>query len=184
MSEGALIQVKAAGVATVSESGIEIESAPDGITFEPLTDHSRLGELVDDFEKFAAHNAAEWKHGLLVHVPKGVVLEEPLYVRIISSADGSALFWRMLVIADRERPIGLAGIMGGADTEVTEATRRVILESAIFLGPTIRNTARRLGLRVQGEAAEMVAAVAGVAVQSAGRQRRRRIRARRRRPRR
>ena len=37
--------------------------------------------------------------------------------------------------------------MGGAGTEVTPETRRVILESAIFHGPTIRNTARRLGLR-------------------------------------
>jgi phenylalanyl-tRNA synthetase beta chain len=54
---------------------------------------------------------------------------------------------RMLVIADAERPIGLAGIMGGASTEVGEGTSRVILESAIFHGPTIRNTARRLGLR-------------------------------------
>lgn len=54
---------------------------------------------------------------------------------------------RMLVIADRERPIGLAGIMGGASTEVSESTTRVILESAIFHGPTIRNAARRLGLR-------------------------------------
>jgi phenylalanyl-tRNA synthetase beta chain len=54
---------------------------------------------------------------------------------------------RMLVIADAARPIGLAGIMGGASTEVTAATQRVILESAIFHGPTIRNTARRLALR-------------------------------------
>ena len=54
---------------------------------------------------------------------------------------------RMLVIADAERPIGLAGIMGGSSTEVTEGTRRVILESAVFHGPTIRNTARRLALR-------------------------------------
>ena len=53
----------------------------------------------------------------------------------------------VLVIADRMRAIGLAGIMGGADTEVTPETRRVILESAVFHGPTIRNTARRLGLR-------------------------------------
>ena len=53
----------------------------------------------------------------------------------------------MLVIADEERAIGLAGIMGGATTEVTGETRRVILESAVFHGPTIRNTARRLGLR-------------------------------------
>ena len=54
---------------------------------------------------------------------------------------------RMLVIADHQRPIGLAGIMGGASTEVGEGTTRVILESAVFHGPTIRNTARRLGLR-------------------------------------
>ena len=54
---------------------------------------------------------------------------------------------RVLVIADSERAIGLAGIMGGTGTEVSSATSRVILESAIFHGPTIRNTARRLGLR-------------------------------------
>ncbi len=54
---------------------------------------------------------------------------------------------RMLVIADEERAIGLAGIMGGASTEVGSGTTNVILESAIFHGPTIRNTARRLGLR-------------------------------------
>jgi phenylalanyl-tRNA synthetase beta chain len=61
--------------------------------------------------------------------------------------EARALDERMLVIADRERAIGLAGIMGGADTEVTDDTSAVILESAIFDGPTIRNTARRLGLR-------------------------------------
>ena len=54
---------------------------------------------------------------------------------------------RMLVIADESRAIGLAGIMGGASTEVRDTTTRVILESAIFHGPLIRNTARRLGLR-------------------------------------
>jgi phenylalanyl-tRNA synthetase beta chain len=54
---------------------------------------------------------------------------------------------RMLVIADEHDAIGLAGIMGGAGTEVSATTTRVILESAIFHGPTIRNTARRLGLR-------------------------------------
>lgn len=58
-----------------------------------------------------------------------------------------ALDAQMLVIADREQPIGLAGIMGGASTEVAEATSSVILESAIFHGPNIRNTARRLALR-------------------------------------
>ncbi len=58
-----------------------------------------------------------------------------------------ALDERMLVIADASQPIGLAGIMGGEATEVGESTTRVILESAVFHGPTIRNTARRLALR-------------------------------------
>jgi phenylalanyl-tRNA synthetase beta chain len=58
----------------------------------------------------------------------------------------------MLVIADAERAIGLAGIMGGASTEVTGGTTRVILESAAFHGPTIRATARLLGLRSEASA--------------------------------
>jgi phenylalanyl-tRNA synthetase beta chain len=59
---------------------------------------------------------------------------------------------RMLVIADSSAAIGLAGIMGGASTEVGSSTTRVILESAIFHGPTIRNTARRLALRSEASA--------------------------------
>ena len=43
-------------------------------------------------------NLAEWQHGLLVHVPKGVELEKPLYVQVTST--GGSLFWRMVVVAD------------------------------------------------------------------------------------
>ncbi len=51
-----------------------------------------------------------------------------------------------LVIADQTGPIALAGVMGGERTKVTEATRRVLLESAWFEPRTVRATARRLGL--------------------------------------
>lgn len=53
----------------------------------------------------------------------------------------------MLVIADPARAIGLAGVMGGANTEVTDATTRVLLESAWFDPATTRRTSRALGLR-------------------------------------
>ncbi len=53
----------------------------------------------------------------------------------------------MLVIADPRRAIGLAGVMGGANTEVTEKTTRVLLESAWFAPASIRRTSRALGLR-------------------------------------
>ena len=52
-----------------------------------------------------------------------------------------------LVIADSEKPAGLAGIMGGLDSEVTDQTTTVVLEAASFHGPAIRRTARRIGLR-------------------------------------
>ncbi len=52
-----------------------------------------------------------------------------------------------LVIADRERAVALAGVMGGQETEITPATRRMFLESANFLRTSVRRTSRRLGLR-------------------------------------
>jgi Fe-S cluster assembly protein SufD len=96
-----LLDLDVAGLATVTEAGIEIERAPEGITFEPLDEaDSRLYSLVGWNEKFAAHNAALWRHGLLVQVPKGLVLEQPLFVRIANAVPGTALFWRLLVVAE------------------------------------------------------------------------------------
>jgi Fe-S cluster assembly protein SufD len=96
-----MVDLDVAAVATVTESGIEISRAPAEIRFEPLDEaHERLGSLVGwDDDKFAAHNAAEWQHGLLVHVPGGLELDRPLYVRVASAAEDASLFWRLLVIA-------------------------------------------------------------------------------------
>ncbi len=51
-----------------------------------------------------------------------------------------------LVIADPEKAVGIAGVMGGANTEVSDGTTRVLLEAAWFLPGSIRRTARALGL--------------------------------------
>jgi Fe-S cluster assembly protein SufD len=97
-----MLQLDVAGLATITEAGVEIESAaPEGVTFAPLSEeHERLYSLVGWDEKFAAHNAALWQHGVLVVVPKGVELDKPLYVRITSSAAEGSLFWRLLVVAE------------------------------------------------------------------------------------
>ena len=52
-----------------------------------------------------------------------------------------------LVIADASHPLGIAGVMGGADSEVSLSTRDVIVESAIFDPISIRRTVQRYGLR-------------------------------------
>src|SRR5207244_5582078 len=93
-----MLELDVAGLATISEAGVEIERAPAGITFAPLTEeHDRLYSLVGWDEKFAAHNAAVWQHGLLVVVPAGVELDQPLYVRVTNSKENGSLFWRLLV---------------------------------------------------------------------------------------
>ncbi|MBI3313312.1 MAG: phenylalanine--tRNA ligase subunit beta [Candidatus Omnitrophica bacterium] len=51
-----------------------------------------------------------------------------------------------LVIADHDRPVALAGVMGGANSEVSEKTRNIFLESAFFNPRWVRQTSRRLGL--------------------------------------
>ncbi|HWB60704.1 MAG TPA: phenylalanine--tRNA ligase subunit beta, partial [Chthoniobacteraceae bacterium] len=51
-----------------------------------------------------------------------------------------------LVIADQQRAVAIAGVMGGEETGVTESTANVVLESALFLASNIRRTARNLGL--------------------------------------
>ena len=53
----------------------------------------------------------------------------------------------MLIIADTERAVAIAGVMGGLDTEVTTSTKTILLESAYFHGPSIRRTSYALGLR-------------------------------------
>ena len=52
----------------------------------------------------------------------------------------------MLVIADAEVPVGLGGVMGGADSEVTDSTRDILIEGAHFDRKRVRVAARRLGM--------------------------------------
>jgi phenylalanyl-tRNA synthetase beta chain len=52
----------------------------------------------------------------------------------------------MLVIADGTRPVGLAGVMGGAETEISSATSHVLIEAAQFDAMSVRHTSRALGL--------------------------------------
>ena len=126
-----MLDLDVAALATVNEDGIEIERAPEGITFEPLHDHELLGTLVGADEKFAAHNAALWEHGLLVQVPKGLVLEKPLYVRISNSREGSALFWRLLVVAEPESRFSVVEEYASARPDLAGYSNAV---SELFVG--------------------------------------------------
>lgn len=87
-----------------------------------------------DYETIAGHRLVA---RLAAEGEKVVTLDDQ--ERILTAQD--------LVIADQQAAAGLAGIMGGARTEVTAGTKTVLLEAAVFNGATIRKTSRRVGLR-------------------------------------
>jgi len=70
---------------------------------------------------------------------------------VITTLDGQSrpLSADMLVIADARRPVAIAGVMGGADSEVTARTRVIVFESAYFNPLSVRRTSRALGLKTE-----------------------------------
>ena len=58
----------------------------------------------------------------------------------------------MLVIADKNKAVALAGVMGGENSEITESTKTVVFESACFLGSSVRVTAKKNGMRTESSA--------------------------------
>jgi Fe-S cluster assembly protein SufD len=93
-------------------------SGAEGATVLPLSEalsthgdllHERLGSLVPVEDPFVARNEAGWRDGVLVYVPKGVRLSEPVQIELPVDADGTAIDWRTLIVLEE-----------GAEAEVWE----------------------------------------------------------------
>ena len=80
-----------------------------------------------------------------------IVVREAEEGETLTTLDGAVrpLKAGMLVIADETKPIGLAGIMGGENSEIVDDTTMVVFESANFNGTSIRQTALALGMRTE-----------------------------------
>ena len=108
----------------------------------------------------------------LVDITNYVMLEygQPMHAFDLSHIDGNAITVRtakkgdtittldgnernldehMLMICDSEKAIGIAGVMGGENSEITDNTKTVVFESAAFLGSNVRSTSNKLGLRTE-----------------------------------
>ena len=80
-----------------------------------------------------------------------IVVREAAEGEKLTTLDGNVRDLKpgMLVIADENKPIGLAGIMGGENSEILDDTTTVVFESANFDGTSIRQTALALGMRTE-----------------------------------
>ncbi len=111
----------------------------------------------------------------IVDITNYVMLEygQPMHAFDYSCLDGSSIVVRranngeifkslddqdhtldnsMLVIADSNRAVALAGVMGGANSEIEDTTKTVVFESACFLGSSVRVTAKKNGMRTESSA--------------------------------
>jgi Fe-S cluster assembly protein SufD len=101
------------------EAGAEpVVSGAEGATVVSLAEalgshgdllHERLGSLVPAEDFFVARNEASWRDGVLVYVPKGVQLSEPIQIEVPVDASGTAVNWRTLIVLEE-----------GAEAEVWE----------------------------------------------------------------
>lgn len=131
--------------------GVMVQPSPDWLTRRlRLTGIRPVNAVVD------ATNYIMLEYGQPLHAfDAALVAGGTITVRTarvgesITTLDGKrrALDPSMLVITDSRGPIALAGVMGGAHTEIRSTTSDIILESAIFDPVAIRMTARRLGLQ-------------------------------------
>jgi Fe-S cluster assembly protein SufD len=121
-------------------------SAPEGATVLPLAEAvdshpelvaGRLGSLVPDDDPFVARNVAAWRDGVLVHVPAGVRLSEPIRVELPLDEEGAAVFWRTLVMLGEGAEAEVWEHCGSAGDE-TDALLNSVVELHVGQGATLR----------------------------------------------
>ncbi|MFL5891579.1 MAG: Fe-S cluster assembly protein SufD [Solirubrobacterales bacterium] len=108
------------------ESGVDSDGGPPIVM--PLADAARqLADLVSDRfgsivpvqDPFVARNEANWRNGVLVYVPRGHRLEQPLDLSVVHDVDGSELDWRTLIVLeeDAEAEVWERYLSAGDETE-------------------------------------------------------------------
>jgi phenylalanyl-tRNA synthetase beta chain len=133
--------------------GVRVRTSPLAVRLRLLRAGMRPINTVVDATNLAMLEHGQPLHAFdLAHVAGDTIIaRRAAAAERITTLDGveRALAPDDLVIADASGPVALAGVMGGQATEVTTATRDVLLESAFFAPATVRRTSRRLGLPSQ-----------------------------------
>ncbi len=121
-------------------------SGAEGVTVLPLSTalesheellRERLGSLVPAEDPFVARNEADWRDGVLVHVPAGVTVADPIKVELPLDEDGAAVFWRTLVVLEEGAEAEVWEHSGSAGDE-TDALLNSVVELHVGQAATLR----------------------------------------------
>ena len=142
-SAATMLDLDVAGLAACREGGIEIERVPEGVTFEPLGEHERLGTLVGADDKFTAHNAASLAARAARPRPARR-RARPAAVR----ADRQLGAGRLAVLAAARRRRGGLAVLADRGVRVRVAGPRRLLERG---GRAVRRAGREARVRLAAE---------------------------------
>jgi phenylalanyl-tRNA synthetase beta chain len=134
-------------------SEVKIGPSPDWMCRKLLAAGQRPINNVVDITNYVLFETGHPLHAFDCDLLKEnrIVVRTPRPGETITSIDGEVreLTPDMLIIADAQNPVAVAGIMGGRESEVGEGTTTVFLESAYFKPASIRRTARALGMQTE-----------------------------------
>ncbi|MCP3967634.1 MAG: phenylalanine--tRNA ligase subunit beta [Lentisphaerae bacterium] len=129
---------------------VKVAESPEWLKERLLSIGLRPINNVVDITNFVLHELGQPLHAfdLDLLAENRIVVRHATEKEKITLLDGAELELhdRHLVIADAEKPMCLAGVMGGLDSGVTDSTVNVLLESASFFSSNIRSTSRELGV--------------------------------------
>jgi Fe-S cluster assembly protein SufD len=148
---------KAKGWEFTDLSGLDLEafeetgatptiSGAEGATVLPLSEaladhdgllHERLGSLVPVEDPFVARNEAAWSDGVLVHVPKGVRLSEPIQIELPIETSGATVNWRTLIVLEEGAEAEVWEHWSSPSDEV-DAVLNSVVELAVGQAATLR----------------------------------------------
>ncbi len=133
--------------------GVTIKPSPDWLVKRLEAIGQRPINNVADITNFVLHEQGQPLHAfdLAKLTENRIVVRRAASGEKIRTLDGTEreLDAEMLVIADAVRPVAVAGVMGGEDSEISGETRDVLIESAYFNPASVRRTSKLLGLRTE-----------------------------------
>ena len=130
--------------------GVKIGPSPDWLAKRLETIGQRPINNVADITNYVLHELGQPLHAFDFDklAERRIIVRRATAGEKLTTLDGveRTLTGDMLVIADAEKPVALAGIMGGEDSEISTQTADVLIESAYFDPHSVRQTARQLGM--------------------------------------
>ena len=132
-------------------SGVKVGESPEWMKRRLISSGVRPINNIVDITNYVMLEVGQPMHAFDMRFinDRKIVVRKANGGEAIETLDGAGrdLDSQMLVIADGKRAVAVAGVMGGANSEILSDTTEILLESANFNGVSIRNTSRKLGLR-------------------------------------